>query len=272
MEEEQPHHLSPGVIGLIALLSIGGLLFVGWEAKVTGDGMTGAVSYISSACCTFKTWEYSPQGERKSTSVTTTETCYPGETPTQCCAHAGKYIPKYPAEILSASPGVCVPPELSYPLGKYDQYSACCTTQTWRYAPSGFTQGIAQTTTERCHTSESSDNCCLRAVSSKSTYKIRLLGSRGGQCDFPEVSYPALVPVGGYSVCCTTQTWQLAPTGYSQGTAQTTTEACDQLERPQQCCMRSAGARSSYPIRFIGVRTGGCRTTIPEQSYPIWLR
>jgi len=189
MEEE--HAITPGVLGLIALLSIGGILFVGWEAQLVGKAVG-------------------------------------------------------------------------------DSYPACCTSQSWQRAPTGFISGTAQTKTEFCSPSESVTQCCSRASAARSEQTVRLLGGRRGSCVAPEVSYP--VNFGGRAVCCTMNTWQHSPTGFTQGIAKTATEYCAKLETISQCCLRSGAERYDYPVRMLGFREGSCAPTVPERSFPVWIR
>ncbi len=113
------HAITPGVLGLIAVLSIGGLLFLGYGAKIAGDVVT--------------------------------------DTPNR---------------------------------------AICCTTETWANAPSGYVQGNAQTQTVFCFSGQTDTGCCYQQVSSVSNYPIRILGIRAGPCELgaPEQAYPIWIP------------------------------------------------------------------------------
>ncbi len=273
MEEAVETGLSPGVLALLALLAVGGLLFVGWEADVTGEAFLEPYG----ACCTLRSWMYSREGEKLATPITSSELCYPTESPTNCCRRVGSDYPEYyPVKVLDAKAGTCDSPELSYPAaGEFNAFSACCTVEVRRNAPTGTIQSTAQTTGETCGPLETPNECCARAASSRTNFPIRVLGSKRGGCLSPEVGYPAPISLQArtpaYAVCCTMQTWRNAPTGYAQGTAESNTGYCDELETPGQCCARTSADISNYPFKLIGFKHGACAAP-PEISYPIWIR
>ena len=187
--------LSPGFLGLIALLSIGGLLFLGWQANLIGD-------------------------------VT------------------------QPA------------------------YHLCCSTQNWMTAPTGWVQGNVQTATTYCGVDENPATCCVR---SRAPQSVRVLGFREGSCNVapPERVYPIFAqgqaPAAPPAACCTVQTWLQSSTGYTQGQAQTGTAYCNDGETPGQCCLREANQNSNQPVKLLGARAGSCAPGVPELSYPVWL-
>jgi len=185
--KESVEALTPGVLGLLALFAIGGLIFIGWQANLVGLATT--------------------------------------------------------------------------------SYAACCTTNTWYDSPTGISQGNAVTTTESCFSTETPSTCCARAATIRAGLPVSVLGSKTGSCTAPETGYPATF--GGYPVCCTLETWQNSPIGYTQGVAQTTTEFCGELETPSQCCLRTGSARYQLPVKLIGFRDGNCQPTYPQRSYPI---
>ncbi len=273
MEEtvEPGHGVSPGVLGLIAVLSIGGLLFIGWQASILGNYVSGPYSTSGpyASCCTVEPWSSSIAGYSPGAGLTTTEICKPTELPQRCCVRAASERYHTPVKLLDSGQGTCPGPEVSYPFG--GDYSSCCTVQTWRNAPTGFIQSTAETTTERCTGAETPTECCARNAAGRTKFRIRVLGSRFGDCNPPEISYPAAIP-GGYQACCSSQVWQNAPTGYSQGTSTRTTASCDQLETLSQCCVRSITQTSQYPAKLLGFRPGSCTSSGPEKSYPIWVR
>ncbi len=77
-----------------------------------------------------------------------------------------------------------------------DTYSACCTVETWRLSPNGYTQGNAETFTSFCRAYESDAQCCIRDGLSRFEHPIGLIGSKYGACEnrVPESSYPVYVP------------------------------------------------------------------------------
>jgi len=271
MEEavEPEHGLSPGALGLLALLSIGGLLFVGWQASIVGNYISGPyeISGPYAACCSVEPWGSSQAGFRQGTGLTTTEVCKASELPQRCCVRSTRDRYSSPVRLLHAQVGTCSSPEMSYPLGDSASYSTCCTVETYRSAPTGYIQGESETTTEHCVSPESPKECCARAASSRTQFSVRVLGARAGDCNPPQVSYPA--PVNGYPACCSYSTWENSPVGYTQGNAETTDIYCDPIETLSQCCARSALQVSSKPIKLLGFKLGGCAP--PEVSYPIWV-
>jgi len=280
MEEEQKqdeqdneeYHISPGTLGLIALLSIGGLLIVGWQSSSITGGLSTVPYY---ACCTVQPWGSSASGYRQGTGITTSEMCDPVELPNRCCVRAGRDRYNMPVNFVSSSFGMCAPqtssPAMSYPSSVLG-YKACCTVQSWRRSPTGFNQGVAETTTQDCDPGETIFQCCGRAGVYRMNLPVRVLGVKEGSCEVPEVSYPTgQASVRGYSTCCSYETWRQSPMGYSQSTAQTVNGYCDELETPSQCCIRTASMSSKYPVKMLGTRMGSCQQKTPERSYPIWI-
>ncbi len=272
MEEavEPEHGVSPGVLGLLAFLSIGGLLFVGWQASITGQYTAGPYSTSGPflSCCTVEPWGSSITGYNPGTGITSTEVCTPTELPQRCCVRAARDRYNSPVRLLYSHEGTCVGPEVNYPFG--GEYSACCSVQTWRSAPTGFIQSEAETSTERCTGSEAPQKCCARNAASRTQYRVRVLGAKLGDCNPPETAYPAPIP-GGYTACCSGEMWLNAPTGYSQGTAQRKTGYCDPVETLSQCCARSVTQNADYPMKLLGFKFGSCEAG-PERSYPAWIR
>jgi len=275
MEETvEKRRLSPGVLGLLALLIIGGILFIG-NVNLTGQ----AILEPYSACCTLRSWMYSREGEKLASPLTTQETCYPIESPFNCCTRVGSQHPEYyPVKVIDAGAGACSAPQLSYPAAlsypsaatSYNSYAACCTVETFRSAPTGFIQGSASTMNGNCGPLETPNACCARVGAARSAMPIRVLGSKRGACGTPQVSYPAAIPATGFSLCCTTHTWRRSPIGYTQGTAETKTRYCSDIQTASQCCLSAASVDSNYPVRMLGWRFGACAP--PEASYPIWIR
>lgn len=262
--------LSPAVVAVIALLSVGGLLFVGWLGS---DDITGNAVIQSpyAACCTVQPWGSSISGYSAGSDFTSTELCDPFELPQRCCMRAGTSRFHSPVRLLDSRVGVCPAPELSYPadVSVSDSYSACCTTEAVKSAPSGFIQMGSSTNTERCSRYETARECCARAGSTRTKSAIRVLGSKFGSCVAPQTSYPAPL-AGGYTACCTGSSWRNSPTGYTQGTAESMTSYCDSIESLSQCCARSITQNSQHPMKLLGFRIGSCE--VPEKSYPVWLR
>jgi hypothetical protein len=273
MEEavEPESHLSPGFLGLLALFAIGGLLFIGWQSSSITGGYISSPYYVDSphaVCCTVEPWGTSQSGYRPGNGLTTTEVCSPREMPQRCCVRQTSKRYHSPVKLLDASEGACFVPEVSYPAG--GTFSTCCTTQTYRSAPTGFIQGNTETKTESCYAGETPNGCCARAAAERTVLKIKVLGSRTGSCERPEKSYPAPV-AGGYSACCTAETWRNAPIGYTQGNAETSTVYCEELESVSQCCNRVLSQVSDYPFKLLGFKAGSCRSS-PDISYPLWVR
>lgn len=269
--EPSEHGLSPGVLGLIAVLSIGGLLFVGWQASVAGQYVAGpyATRGPFAACCTVEPWGSSQAGFRLGTGLVSSEDCQAFEDPTRCCVRGTRDRYHSPVRLLNAHAGICSAPEVSYPFAVGAQFSVCCTIETYRSAPTGSIQGGTETTTERCSAPEGPKDCCARAGATRSPFKIRVLGARAGDCNPPEVSYPAPIP-GGYTACCYASTWLNSPIGYTQGTSKQTRGSCDRLEALSQCCARTVAQVSEYPMKLLGFKMGSCDT--PEISYPMGIR
>jgi len=171
--------ITPFTLVLIAIVSIGGVLFIGWQANVVGNVASG---YI--ACCTVQTWSHSPAGYIASPPVVTNEVCAAGEFSYQCCARAGAAHVKPPIRVLASRTGSCSSPEISYPAGPFEgyDYAICCTTEAWWSSPIGYTQGEAQTGTEYCSSLETPESCCLRERGARATNPIKLLGARRGEC------------------------------------------------------------------------------------------
>jgi hypothetical protein len=96
------------------------------------------------------------------------------------------------------------------------------------------------------------------------------LGARFGDCQPPEVSYPAPIP-GGYAACCSGEMWQRSSIGYTQGTAAKVTGYCDPVETLSQCCARTVTQNSKNPMKLLGFKLGACESG-PEKSYPVWVR
>ncbi|GEM_PF-2524063 len=273
LEENEEHHISPGVLALIAVISIGGLLFIGWQAStITGNVLSGPYY----ACCTVQPWGSSASGYRQGVTQTNTELCDQIELPNRCCVRAGRERYNSPVNLVSSSFGTCSPAK-SYPAyyqaGQIANYRACCTVQSYQRSPVGYTQGTAETTTENCELSESLFECCARAGTDRLNLPVRVLGLKEGDCNAPEVSYPlGQVDMRGYSACCSFETWRNSPIGYTQGETMTRTGYCDDLESVSQCCIRTGTLSTNYPIKLIGSKMGGCQQTTPESSYPIWIR
>ncbi|MBS3148972.1 hypothetical protein J4219_08925 [Candidatus Woesearchaeota archaeon] len=151
----------------------------------------------------------------------------------------------------------------------YESRTVCCTGEAWRFGSSGLIQLGAQTYDSVCSGWENTRQCCLRVAGSKNQ---RYICGKDGSCVPPQVSYPTAPPVGGFSVCCSTSSWQHSPTGYAQGTAMTRTEYCNSFETMNQCCIRGAASRSSLPFKILGSRMGPCSVSSPMKSYPIWVQ
>jgi hypothetical protein len=188
---EHEHGLTPGVIALIAILSVGGLTFLGWQASTVNNAIF--------------------------------------------------------------------------------EYNVCCTVQTWSQGAKGLYQGTAQTTTERIYPGETPSEGCVRKASLRNNAPVTLLGVVDGKCSFdrPQVQAPSYVP-GGVPVCCTTDAWQNAPTGYAQLGARTATVFCGANEALGSCCMRADLRPGRIFVR--GYRVGACEAAgVPQTSYPTWI-
>jgi hypothetical protein len=270
--ETEDSGISPGVVFLIALFSIGGLLFVSWIGQSSNSITGNVISAPYAACCTAQPTGTSMAAYRQGSGQTWTTLCEPSEVPSRCCVRAGKDRFRSPVSLLGSSPGTCESsaPDVVYPYGQYSlqTYNACCTIKKWGGAPAGLIQAEGLTNTEACNSQETPFDCCARAGYERTHSTIRVAGARMGNCNPPEVSYPAPMPRGGYASCCTTQNWQQSPTGYAQSEAKTQTQSCDALETPAQCCIRAAGA----PVKLLGARSGSCGSSTPDKYYPVWIR
>ncbi|MEM3154269.1 MAG: hypothetical protein QW165_01740 [Candidatus Woesearchaeota archaeon] len=264
--------ISSGVVFLIALVSIGGLMIVSWigsDASVTGSAV---VKAPYATCCTAQPWGTYAPGYRQGYAQSWTALCDARERPPSCCIRSGKERFMSPVSLLGSSPGTCesATPDIVYPYGQYslNMYTACCTIKKWGGGPTGIIQSEGITTTQACNPRETPFECCARSGYEQTGSTIRVSGARLGSCNPPETTYPAPAPVGGYPACCTTQNWQQSPTGFAQSEARSTTQYCDQLETPNQCCLRIFGA----PIKLLGATYGTCSAPVLEQYYPIWVR
>ncbi|MBI4146346.1 hypothetical protein HY489_03335 [Candidatus Woesearchaeota archaeon] len=151
---------------------------------------------------------------------------------------------------------------------------ACCTTQEWRSAPTGYIQGALSTKNEYCSQFESIDGCCVRNAAMRTEGKVRLVGAKEGMCSYtlPKKEYPAFVRGDMHRLCCSVQTWQHSPTGFAQGVAKTFTGYCESYERDSQCCLRAGREITGQTVRLLGVRQGSCTPATPEKAYPMWIR
>lgn len=104
--------LTPGVIVLIAVLSLGGLVFVGYEAALVGN----AIDSPYYACCSVETWRHSPTGYSQGEAILSTESCFSYEDPSQCCVRATSERADYPFKLTGAKFGMCEKLEVSYPI------------------------------------------------------------------------------------------------------------------------------------------------------------
>lgn len=190
-EKAQESALTPGVIALIAILSVGGLVLLGWQAKTVNNAIF--------------------------------------------------------------------------------EYDVCCSVQTWYQGSKGLYQGVAQTTTERVLPGQTPAEGCILAASKRNNVPVSLLGFVEGKCVFdrPQLESPSYVP-GGVPVCCTTDAWQNAPTGWAQLGARTATVFCGQNEALGSCCMRADLRPGRIFVR--GYRAGACEAQgVPQTSYPVWI-
>ncbi|MBW3016189.1 hypothetical protein KY309_01090 [Candidatus Woesearchaeota archaeon] len=276
MEQEKEHHgISPAILGIIALLSVGGLIFIGWQANLTGKAISGP--YF--ACCSVQPWGSSASGYRQGTTAVNTELCDPSELPNRCCVRAGRERYDAPVNLIGSSSGACSPSIAypAYPVG----YQACCTVQSCQRTPTGYSQGTAQTMSQSCNPSETLFECCSRAGVSRLNLPVRVLGFKQGSCSSPEKAYPlgqgpvrtyGAASTYAYAACCSFETWRQSPTGYTQGEAQTATGYCEPSETPSQCCRRAGALATPYPIKLLSYRMGSCEPSVPEASYPVWVR
>jgi len=109
MEKEE---LTPGILALIAVFSIGGLVFVGWQAELVGK----ATSPPYYACCSVESWRNAPVGYVQGEAVTTTQSCSGAERLVQCCARAAGQRSEYPFKVVGAKYGSCESPQENYPI------------------------------------------------------------------------------------------------------------------------------------------------------------
>jgi len=116
-EENEEHPVTPAILGLIALLSIGGLLFLGYTAKLTGNAYEETVSSYT-ICCTSQTWKNAPIGYTQGNAFTTTVYCPAGQGMAACCLQQVSLISDAPIEVLGVRAGVCeqAVPQASYPI------------------------------------------------------------------------------------------------------------------------------------------------------------
>jgi hypothetical protein len=272
VEKSADSGISPGVVFLVALLSIGGLMFVSWigtSSSITGGAV---VSPPYAACCTASPSGTSMAAYRQGTAQTWTALCNYGELASLCCVRSGRDRFRLPVNLLGSTPGTCETgaPETVYPFGQYsvNSFNACCTIKKWGTAPAGAIMSEGITSTEACNPLETPYDCCARAGFAKTQSTIRVTGARMGNCNPPEITYPAPAPKGAYPACCTTQNWQQSPMGYAQSEARTQTQYCDQLETAAQCCLRNVGA----PVKLLGARYGACGSMTPDLYYPAWIK
>ena len=113
-DEENP--ITPGILGLLAFLSIGGLLFLGFQAKIAGELVTNTPT--NTICCTVETWQNSPIGYTQGNPVTQTFYCYPGQTMSGCCFEQASVFTDKPIKLLGVREGACEPgvPQQAYPV------------------------------------------------------------------------------------------------------------------------------------------------------------
>ncbi|PIN76169.1 hypothetical protein COV18_00545 [Candidatus Woesearchaeota archaeon CG10_big_fil_rev_8_21_14_0_10_37_12] len=105
--------LSSATLLLVAVLSIGGLALIGWQAHVSGS----AVYDTFPACCTVATEQLAPYGVAQGLAQTSTETCMFGETVKECCLRATSERIRNPLRLLGAHSGMCsMSPEVNYPI------------------------------------------------------------------------------------------------------------------------------------------------------------
>jgi len=264
--ETEDSGISPGVVFLIALFSIGGLLFVGWvgtKGDITGD----VIRSPYSACCTVEPWDLSEAGYRQGTGITSTELCDGSELPNRCCVRAGKDRFKSPVKLIESGFGACregpsvnYPTYFDYPFAAAKSYNACCTTTAWRNSQLGFAMSGPEKTSTQCSQFESVENCCARVASRKVGSPVTVIDTNTGAC--PQVSYP----VGEYDACCTIEVRSGAPAGIMRLEGETTTEKCSPFETIRDCCSRAGAVRTGSSVRFIGALQRPCNP--PETNYP----
>lgn len=184
--------LSKAMLVLVAVLSIGGLAFLGFSAHIAGR-----VSYdgqpVDLACCTIQPYRSAPTGYVQLMPQTTTENCGPAETERQCCQRIAQ---DRAGRLVGARYGNCNPPKVESPSGPLGGYAACCATELWQHSPTGYHQGESIRETEYCQAFESPNQCCLRSTRVRTEAPFKLLGARVGTCrtQSPQVSYPVWIP------------------------------------------------------------------------------
>ncbi|RJQ21831.1 hypothetical protein C4580_01560 [Candidatus Woesearchaeota archaeon] len=196
---EQPHHVRPVVVLMIAILSVGGLLFLGWQAKLANNitGNAFADSYV--ACCSTQEWRTGSTGLFQGVTATRSVACAGNELKESCCLRDGGMRSKYPVRLVGAVEGYCSRdrPKVEYPaqVPRGQRYDACCSVQEWKHSTSGFYQGVAQTFTGYCDVYETASQCCVRAGEEYTGSSVRLIGARLGGCarPIPQMSYPVWV-------------------------------------------------------------------------------
>lgn len=116
-ENSDEHPISPAILGLIAFLSIGGLIFLGITAKLTGHAYA-EIDSSNAVCCTTQTWQNAPIGYVQGQAWTTTIYCNPYESMASCCLHQIAQIARAPVDVVGVRIGACHPsvPQASYPI------------------------------------------------------------------------------------------------------------------------------------------------------------
>lgn len=202
MKEEQQaeHHVRPVAVLFIALLSIGGLLYLGWQANLA-SGVTGNVAaepYAS--CCTTQEWRSSSTGFSQGFSSTRSVICGAHELSESCCVRDAAQRSRYPVRLIGAKEGYCAKdaPKKEYPsnVPRGQRFDVCCSVQTWKHAPTGYAQGNAQTFTGYCEMFETANQCCVRSGKDfTGSSSVRLIGSKLGACGgpVPQTSYPVWI-------------------------------------------------------------------------------
>lgn len=190
-EKAQESAISPGVVALIAVLSIGGLLFLGWGASTTNNAI-----FEYEVCCSVQTWSQGAKGLYQGVAQTTTEKVLPGETPSEGCVRKASLRNNAPVTLLGVIDGKCSfdKPQVQSPSYVPGGIPVCCTTEVWQDAPFGYAQLGAKTATVFCGTNEAPGNCCMRADLRPGRTFVR--GYRMGACTsqgVPQTSYPTWV-------------------------------------------------------------------------------
>ena len=113
---DDDHAVTPGILGLIALLSIGGLLFLGFQASAVGSLVIDSPNNI--ICCTTETWKNAPIGYTQGNAQTQTLSCYPFQTYASCCYQQVALLSDAPVRVLGVREGPCetTVPEKAYPI------------------------------------------------------------------------------------------------------------------------------------------------------------